>query len=237
MKRTPAPSLTAKRRRLLWFVAAAGLIPTLIFARYCSSRSTLSVDPTISIERKQDAESQAALATAAEPTLPDDGEVYRTADRLREASALALGTTLRAATAQAERRTIHNAAQLIEEVTAAGLLPPQVTADRSMALHSDRSSLVLRYRSKPLAIEILSFPRSREDGPALMVRIPSSTSDADRGSIFIADRLGEIAAPEAFCSVADCVRAGWIDQPFNLAEVPEAQWQQLRGWLAIKRTR
>jgi hypothetical protein len=68
-----------------------------------------------------------------------------------------------------------------------------------------------------------------------MVRIPSLGSDGDRGSVFVADRLGEIATPAAFASVSDCVSAGWIDQPFNLAEVPEAQSQQLRNWLAAKR--
>jgi predicted nucleic acid-binding protein len=235
MKRTPAPMLTAKRKGTLLLIAAAALIPTAMLARRVAVRSMPSVDPTVSIERGKSAEASEMRPAVSESGLPDDGEVYRTADRLREASALALAAALRAATAQAESHTIHSAPQLVDDLRSAGLLPPRVTADSSMALHSDRSRLLLRYRRDPLAIEVLSFPHSREDGPALLVRIPSLGSDGDRGSIFIADRLGEIAAPAPFASVSDCVSAGWIDQSFNMTEVPEAQWQQLRSWLAVKR--
>jgi hypothetical protein len=237
MKRTPARMLTTKRKGAMLLIAAAALIPSAMLARRFAARSMPSVDPTVSIERGQSAGPSETASVAGDSNLPDDGEVYRTADRLREASALALAAALRAASAQAEGHTIYSAAHLIDEIRSAGLLPPRVTADRSMGLRADRSRLLLRYRPKPLAIEVLSFPNSREDGPALMVRIPSLSSDGDRVSVFIAERLGEAVVPEQFASVSDCLRAGWIDQPFNLAEVPELQWQQLRSWLAMKHRR
>ena len=235
MNRTRTRPLAARRKEALLLIAAAGLILTAILAQHFWSRSMPSVDPTVSIERALSAGSSEMRPAATESSLPDDGEVYRTADRLREASALGLVAALRAASAQAEGHTIHRAAHLIDDIRSRGLLPPRVTADSSMALLSDRSRLLLRYRADPLAIEVLSVPNSSEDGPSLMVRIPALGGDGDRGSIFIADRLGEIAPPSPFASLSDCVRAGWIDQPFNLAQVPEAQWQQLRSWLAIKR--
>jgi len=70
-----------------------------------------------------------------------------------------------------------------------------------------------------------------------MVRIPSLGDDRDHGSLFIAERLGEIAPPAPFASLPDCVRAGWIDQALNPADIPEAQWQQLLNWLATRRPR
>ena len=97
--------------------------------------------------------------------------------------------------------------------------------------------LLLRFRSEPMAIEVIDIPHSREDGPALMIRIPGSGPDGEGGSVFIADRLGDINPPSPFASISDCVRAGWIDQPINQAETPQEQEQQLRAWLATRRPR
>jgi hypothetical protein len=235
MRKTLAYPFLRRRRQLLWFVATAAVIAAVLFARHCVRSGTRHVDPTVSIEHGQNAAVIAPATPAVLPTLPDDGEVYHTADRLREASAVALAAALRSASAAAEGHTIHTAAQLLNELTSAGLLPPQVIVDRSTMLHSNLSTLMLRYRTEPLGIEILSFPHSRQDGPALMVRIPSLEGDSAGGSVFIAERLGEIAAPAPFARSSECVRQGWIDQPFNLAEVPEVQSQQLRSWLATKR--
>ena len=104
-------------------------------------------------------------------------------------------------------------------------------------LLSNHARLLLRFRPEPLAVEVLSFPRSREDGPALMIRIPALGNDADRGSVFIAGRLGDIDPPSPFASLADCVRAGWIDQQLDQEEIPSAEQQQLRAWLATRRHR
>jgi hypothetical protein len=68
-----------------------------------------------------------------------------------------------------------------------------------------------------------------------MVRIPAGDPEGRRGSVFIADRLGDINPPAPFASLPDCVRAGWIDQSFDHADIPEVQQQQLRAWLAAKR--
>jgi hypothetical protein len=66
-----------------------------------------------------------------------------------------------------------------------------------------------------------------------MIRIPSE--DGDRGSVFIADRLGDIDPPAPFASLPDCVRAGWIDHQLNQSEIPSSEQQQLLRWLARKR--
>src|SRR5262249_61354781 len=100
---------------------------------------------------------------------------------------------------------------------------------------SAHARLLLRFRPDPFGIEVLSFPRAREDGPALMIRIPPIGSDAEHGSVFIADRLGQIDPPVPFATISDCVRAAWIDHSFDLAEIPTPEQQQLRAWLIAKR--
>jgi hypothetical protein len=203
-------------------------------ARYLATRNVASVDPNVSIERAQGDESSKPKTSNNSIDLPD-GEVYRTADRLREASALALSSALYAAKGQANRQFVTDANALIAGIRSEGLLPPGMTIDARAMLLSNRSKLQLRFRPDPFATEVLSFPRSREDGPALMIRIPAAGNDGEHGSVFIADRLGDIDPPAAFDSLSNCVRAGWIDQTFSLAEMPEVQWQQLRHWLTTRR--
>ncbi|MEK6320993.1 MAG: hypothetical protein AABN33_04860 [Acidobacteriota bacterium] len=235
MNRTQTGALSSKRTRALLIITGVALIPIVIVARHLAGRNIASVDPNVSLERTQRDDASNIKTTNNSIDLPDAGEVYRTADRLREASGLALASALYAANEQANRQFIPDVDALIRGIRSAGLLPPGITTDARAMLLSNRSKLQLRFRPAPFAIEVLSFPRCREDGPALMIRIPATGNDAEHGSVFIADRLGDIDPPAAFTSLADCVRAGWIDQSFSLVERSEAQRQQLRHWLATRR--
>jgi hypothetical protein len=218
-------------------IAIAVLILTLMLARHLSARGIPSVDPTVSLEHQQAENPSGTKALTGAPALPDTGEVYRTADRLRDASALALAATLYVSNQLINKRITANTETLIRGISSAGLLPPGITTAGPAMLLSDNSRYSLRFRPDPFAIEVLSFARSREDGPAVMVRIPSLNDDGSGGSVFIADRLGDINPPSPFAPLAECVSQGWIDQPFDQAEIPQAQEQQLRAWLATRRTR
>ena len=236
MKKTQIAALAPAQKRTL-LTAAAALLLMVMLAKYLAPRNVPSVDPTVSIERAQNDDSSNSRAANVAPNLPDDGEVYRTAVRLREASAVALAAGLYVAGEQVNRRYLQSADSVIAGVRSAGLLPPGITTDARAMLLSPFSTELLRFRSDPLAIEVIDIPHSREDGPALMVRIPGSGPDGERGSVFIADRLGDISPPSPFASISDCVRAGWIDQPMNQADTPQEQQKKLRGWLATRRPR
>jgi len=236
MKKTQIAALAPAQKRTL-LTAAAALLLMVMLAKYLAPRNVPSVDPTVSIERAQNDDSSNSRAANGAPNLPDDGEVYRTAVRLREASAVALAAGLYVAGEQVNRRYPRSADSVIAGVRSAGLLPPGVTVDGRAMLLSPFSTKLVRFRSDPLAIEVIDIPHSREDGPALMVRIPGSGPDGERESVFITDRLGDIALPSPFASISDCVRAGWIDQPINQADTPQEQQKQLRAWLAARRPR
>ena len=224
------------RKRTL-MIAAIGLLAALMLTNFLAPRSVPSVDPSISIERSQTEKASTARTGGPTAKLPDDGEVYRTADRLREASALALAATLYAATQEAERRSAGNVDSIISALGSLELLPPGITPGPPRMLLSDLSTIQLRFRPQPLALEVLSFPRAASDGPALLVRLPGSGNDGDRDSIFFAERLGEVSPPAPFASTLECVRAGWIDQPIHQIGTPEEQQQELRGWLTSRLSR
>jgi hypothetical protein len=222
------------RKHLPVLMALASLLLGVTLLRYCSTGGVPIVEPMVVLERPRVDDSATVQSVPAPSKLPDDGEVYRTAARLREASALALAAALFAADEASNRRSISGAGALVAGVRLKGLLPPGVTVTAAAMLQSDSSRLTLRFRPEPIAIEVLSFPLARENGPAIMIRIPTVDEMGQHGSVFIADRLGEIDPPSAFASITDCVRAGWIDQSFDQAEIPVAELAQLRAWLAAK---
>ncbi len=100
------------------------------------------------------------------PDLPDTGEVYRTADRLREALAVALGAVLYASNELANRRHPRDADAVIAGMKSFGLLPPGVTIGGTAMLLSPLAKLSLRFRPDPLSIEVVAAPQHREDGPS-----------------------------------------------------------------------
>jgi hypothetical protein len=215
----------------------AALLLAVTLLRHCSNISVPLVEPMVVLERSRVEDSTTAQTAVTPAGLPDDGEVYRTADRLREASALALVAALYAANEAAQGRSVSSADALVSGVRFAGLLPPGITGSSGAMLQSDWSRLTIRFRPEPLAIEVLSFPVAQDYGPAMMIRIPSIDPGGQHGSVFIADRLGDINPPLSFAFVTDLVHAGWVDQSFDQAEISETEQEQLRAWLAAKHSR
>jgi hypothetical protein len=235
MKATQTATRDSSRKRLLVMLVLAALLLAVTLLRYCSNIGVPFVVPMVVLERSGLDDSSTPRTATVPSSLPDGGEVYRTADRLRDASALALAAALYAASEEARHRSIRSVDTLIAGVRSAGLFPPGITGDSAAMLQSDRSKLLLRFRPEPLAIEVLSLSRFRDDGPAVMIRIPSLDPGGNRGSVLIADRLGDINPPAPFAGLTDCFREGWLDQTFNQAEIPEAEQQQLRVWLNTRR--
>lgn len=145
-----------------------------------------------------------------------DGEVSRTADRIGEAQALALATSLYAITEQLKGRTPQTTNDLLTSAAIRNLLPPGLRlTDTEGALASEYGSLFVRYRVAPLAIEVVSVGRERRDGPAILVRVPDDNSNEGGASLFLANRLSEVSVPPAFTSTANVISAGWSPEAFR----------------------
>jgi len=177
---------------------------------------TRSVDPRITllsndaqqlIERQRRQQVHAFTSVA-------EGEVSRTEERIREATALALAATLYAAKESLAQRIPPTMNAVLAGVNAAGLLPPGMRLDDSTGLvRSVRGELQLRYRPEPLEIEVLSVGKERLDGPMLLIRVPQSSSqskaDADVAQLYIATRLDEVPLPRPFISEAEIITLGF----------------------------
>lgn len=138
------------------------------------------------------------------------GEVYETSVRLRETGALGMAMSLAVFAEFAERKSIPaNLETVLGSVEKRGLLPPDVTF-KNGEIASVSSQFLVRYRSQPLAFEILSRPKSAGgQSPALMLRFPLSSLDKRTITYFQSPATAAVLMPEPFAPLDRIVAAGW----------------------------
>ena len=186
---------------------------------------TGAVDPRVAlaqdkatevIEHQRQIQANAFAAVA-------EGEVSRTEERIRQATALATATSLFAASESLNSRTPSTVTALLTGISSAGLLPPGMQLlDAKGEISSPHGSLFIRYRPEPLGIEILSVGNVRLDGPAILVRLPGpSLSDRDNDGVglYLATRLNEVQLPEPFASEAEVIALGFAPEPLRAAKL------------------
>jgi hypothetical protein len=195
------------------------VVASSAIANHFLSKSTRAIDPRVTMEggrsdetkESKDKELRRRVVVTAM-----DGEVARTADRAGEAQALAIATSLYAATEQIKGRTPRTADDLLAGVAAQNLLPPGLTLTQGEgAMVSAQSNLFVRYRPVPLAIEVLALGREPRDGPALLVRLPDDSAKDGGASLFMATRIRDVNVPPAFSPAAEVISAGWSLEPLH----------------------
>lgn len=181
---------------------------------------------------------------------PSDISV-RYADRLREASALALGLTTYVVHERLSpgKRVIPAVADLVGEFRKTDLVPPGIYAldvDRptDYGLFESRLGLYyVRYRPSPLAVEVLAAgAHGLDDGAVFLVRLPEeaglppgvsgpATTAGGYATLFIAP-FANATVPVAFSSASAYAAAGWRQEPLRAAPIPPEKLAALRAWLA-----
>jgi hypothetical protein len=169
------------------------------------------------VQRQRQQQVQAFMAAS-------EGEVSRTEERIREATALATAAGLFAAKESLDQRTPANVTALLSGVNAAGLLPPGMQLlDSSGGVSSSRGQLFVRYRLEPLGIEVVSVGKERRDGPALLVRVPDngySGMSEEGAGLYLATRLDEITVPAPFAPEAEVIALGFAPEPLRAVKLP-----------------
>src|SRR6266508_6500612 len=170
--------------------AATLIVAATLIASYFRLRA---IDPHVTTEFGEVASGKQAHSRQTVIATMIDGEVARTAERIGEATALALSASLYAAREQIKgRRTPLAAQDLLAGIAAQNLLPPGLEFTRGGTLVSAYGSLSVRYRPAPLGVEVVSVGHRPEDGPALIVRIPDELSDKGESKLFIARSLSDV---------------------------------------------
>jgi len=206
-------------------VVAAIVAVRLISAVF--PQTTGSVDPRVSLaenQTRQIFEEQRQQQVGAFMAITE-GEVSRTEERMREATALATAASLFAASESFNRRPPVDVRALLSGLNNMGLMPPGVRfVDTQGDVTCSHGKLFIRYRPEPLGVEVVSLGNVRLDGPALLVRVPnngtSGTSEAGAG-LYLATRLDEITVPAPFAPEAEVVALGFAPEPFRAAKLPK----------------
>ncbi len=180
-------------------------------------------EPAIELQTSQ----ASVVATAV--GLPD-GEVARTATRVREVTGLLMGLAMLAITEQMGNRSPANADALVELMAKRNLLPPRVRQTSTKGvLISDCATIYVRYRSAPLGIEVASIGSERADGPAIIVRL-AADSDDDSGALLLIARKAETPIPAPFATVAQILAMGWNAEPLRERSFAPEEIEQLNAW-------
>jgi hypothetical protein len=189
----------------------AGLAASLIFAvSLVANHFRMSaIDPRVTVELGEAANVKQASARQPVIATTIDGEVARTAERIGEATALALSASFYAASEQIKGRSPRAVQDLLAGIAAQNLLPPGFAFTQGGALVSAYGSLSVRYRPAPLGVEVVSVGHKPEDGPALIVRIPGELSDKGETKLFIARSLSDVRIPAPFAPAAEVIAFGW----------------------------
>jgi hypothetical protein len=182
------------------------------------SHTTGKVDPHINLtedKTRELIEKQRQQQLAAFYAV-DDGEVSRTEQRIREATALATAVSLFAANESLNRRAPANANVLLLSLKNSGLLPPGLQTNATDgSVVSSHANLLVRYRSEPLGIEIVSLGKASMDGPMLVVRVLSSQmkdTNQEGSNIYVATSLEQSKVPSPFASEAEIFALGFQRQ-------------------------
>jgi len=225
-KRLALPKLTPSR--MVGLIACI-IALTVAFAGDIRRAFQSGFNPRITIEGR--AEERKTKARDAEVRLNQapvfDGEMYRSEGRLREAGAVAIAASLAFIARSTERRPVANVDDLLAEITRRNLLPPGVefVADRKL-LASERSVIHVRLRPQPFGVEVVSLGRERQDGAALLLRVPDDVADDKPqnnqprgGRYFRSMRIDDIRIPEPFALASRVQASGWQAETLK-AEMP-----------------
>ena len=212
-------------RSLLVVAIIAVIVLALRFIWFLLPQRIGQVDPHINLvedrarqitERQRQQQINAFVAVT-------EGEVFRTEERIREATALATATSLFAASESLSKHLPATVTDLLIGINNAGLMPPGLQPfDSDGNIVSSHAKLVVRYRPDPLGIEVVSLARVPLDGPALLVRVPADGTTKEGATLYVATGLEQTKVlPTPFAPEAEIFALGFASEPLRAAKLPK----------------
>jgi len=152
-----------------------------------------------------------------------DSEVPRTAERLRDVTAVAISASTYVVEGAMSGRTPHDAGEIVAGIAKRQLIPLEWLTTQSGVLQTSHGTLHLRYSPNDLSVEVVSAPSDRSDGPALLVRIPDEQNTGVGSRYFESVNLDGILYPSPFAPIPDVITAGWQQRRFKDTNMPFAR--------------
>jgi len=167
-----------------------------------------------------------------------DSEVPRTAERLRDVTAVAIAASANVVERAINGRTPHDVGAIVSDIATRQLIPAEWLTNEAGVLEMPHASVHLRYQPRELSVELISVPKERNDGPAILIRIPDSENPGVGIRYFESIQLDGIGYPPPFAPIAQIIASGWQPKPFRQTQIPDQERLQLEQWsrtMALKR--
>jgi len=222
-----------RERGSIWPVisVAAGaffvlVIVPLVMQRQKSGRMA-TVDPHVMIGDEIGAE---ALSRSGPSYRWPDSEVPRTAERLRDLTAVAIAATNNIIEGAMRGRIPGDTAAIVSNIVRLQLIPPEWVTNQPGVLQTTHGTIHLRYLPTALSVEAIAVPDERTDGPAMLIRLPDLENVEVGPRYFESMQLDGIAYPEPFAPIATIIASGWQPRNFKQTQIADDQKAQLIQW-------
>jgi len=159
-----------------------------------------------------------------------DSEVPRTAERLQDVTAVAIATSTSVIEGSLRGRIPRDTAELVAYIAQRQLIPVEWLASEPGVLQTPRGTIYLRYLPRELLVEVISAPRDRKDGPAILIRLPDSENTSVGARYFESMQLNAIVYPAPFAPIAEIIASGWQPRFFRETQIPDDQRANLEQW-------
>jgi len=159
-----------------------------------------------------------------------DSEVPRTAERLRDVTAVAIAASSSVIEGSLRGRIPRDAKELVAYIAQRQLIPAEWLTPQPDVLQTPRGAIHLRYSPKDLMVEVISVPQDRKDGPAILIRLPDLENTRVGARYFESMQLDGIVYPAPFAPIAEIIASGWQPRLFKQTQIPEDQRARLEQW-------
>lgn len=159
-----------------------------------------------------------------------DSEVPRTAERLRDVTAVAIAASTSVIEGSLRGRIPRDVRELVAYVVQRQLIPVEWLTSEPGVLQTPRGTIHLRYLPKDLMVEVISVPQDRKDGPAILIRLPDLENTRVGARYFESMQLDGIVYPAPFAPIAEIIASGWQPRLFTQTQIPDDQRVQLEQW-------
>ncbi len=201
------------------------IVPLLIERQKAGRMAT--VDAHVSIGDGEVSEGQ---ASAASNYRWPNGEVPRTAERLRDVTAVAIAAATCLVEESLHGHMPRDADEVLTRVDQRKLIASEWRTDEPGVLRTPHATIHLRYSPRNLTVELISVPDERIDGPAILIRIPDSENIAVGTRYFESMQLDGIVYPRPFAPIADIIASGWQPKLFKQSQIADSDRAQLEQW-------
>ena len=225
--------MKSRERGNIWPVisVAAGaffvlVIMPLILHREKSARMA-TVDPQVTIG---DEGSESSAGRNAPMYRWPDSEVPRTAERLRDVTAVAIAATSSVVEGAMQGHLPRDAGEIVAHIRERQLIPAEWLTQQPGVLQMPRGTIHLRYSPRDMSVEVVSVPLDRKDGPAILIRLPDQENSGVGARYFESLQLDGIVYPAPFAPIAELIAYGWQPRLFKQTQIPDDQRAQLEQW-------